>query len=345
MLTSCKKNLEDDLPPLDTAKKEVISNYSATIFAGNETAASVDGTGRDAKFYQINKITVDQAGNVYVLEVAKSGNSFFKIRKVTPGGITSTIFNGGEGAVGVTGKIYKILDIATKADGTLYVLASMANSAITTYEGGISKVYQEYGVYKLNGDVLVDVSVSNTMANYGAQPSTWVAEHNLLSNITVDAGGTLYGAYKANIVGAGTKVYQITPNPKLIEGNTSAVIAATLTAGAAGAAYASTESDILKITASGVSKIFTFPAVKTSFKPKLAGSFNGNLIIYGDVYDKANAFKGTGFYTIKTDGTVVTKSLLNTPVNVVAALMVAGKIYYVVQITSGAYVIYKVTLD
>jgi hypothetical protein len=348
MFTSCKRNIDEDLPPIDTAKREVISNYSPTIFVGNETAASVDGTGREARFYQINKVTADKAGNVYVLEAARAGNSFFKIRKVTTAGVTTTIFSGGRDSLGFRGKIYKILDIAVGFDGSVYTLAFMVNSAITTIDGGVSKTYQEYGTYKLSADTLAKVSVSTTMANLGAQPSSWVAAHNLLTNIAVDAGGTVYGAYTpASPAGtaAGTKIYQVTPNPVRIDGNTDGIFGATLTAGAAGTAYASTATNILKITATGVSSIFTFPTVRTNFKPKLAGAFNGNLVVYGDVYDKANVFKGTGFYTIKTDGTIVTKSILNVPVNVVGAVMVAGKIYYAIQLNSGAYMIHKITLD
>jgi hypothetical protein len=351
LLTSCKRNFEDDLPIIDTAKKEVISTLQPTIFAGNESAASVDGIGREAKFYQIIKLSADQAGNVYVLEAAKPGNALHKIRKINANGVTSTVFNGGENIV-VNGsiqrnKVYKVLDIAVRADGSVYALASMINNTITYNIDNTTKYYQEYGTYKLSGDSLTRVSVSSTIASL-SNTNSWVAIHNLLTNIAMDANGSLYGAYTPAGTGnpAATKVYQITPNPALLNFNTDAIQSSTLTGDAAGALYASTPTDVMKITASGASSIFTFPTAKTSFKPKLVGNLSDNLFVYGDIFDKAKVFKGTGFYTLKSDGTVVNKGILSTVVNPISvAAATNSKLYYAIQLNTGGYLIYKVTLE
>ncbi len=65
-----------------------------STFAGSGAQGSSDGPGTSASFYQPNAITVDNIGNVYV---GDDGNNV--IRKITPGGLVSTL----AGAVGIIG--------------------------------------------------------------------------------------------------------------------------------------------------------------------------------------------------------------------------------------------------
>jgi len=64
-----------------------------TTFAGSGLRAFSDGTGIDVAFAEPNGVAIDATGNVYV---ADAGNN--RIRKITPGGVTSTL--AGSGASG-----------------------------------------------------------------------------------------------------------------------------------------------------------------------------------------------------------------------------------------------------
>jgi sugar lactone lactonase YvrE len=57
-----------------------------TTFAGNGNKNSVDGTGTSASFNSPFAIATDSNGNVYVTD-----NGSYKIRKITPGGVVSTL--------------------------------------------------------------------------------------------------------------------------------------------------------------------------------------------------------------------------------------------------------------
>jgi hypothetical protein len=341
LLTSCAKNNQSDVDPDDTTKpgtETAIPILSATTFVGNEVAGSSDGVGSAVKFNQIIKLTADKAGNVYVLDDAKPGSSSFKIRKVSTVGVATTIYDGA--LIQPRTKIFKLLDIASNADGVIYVLAHSVE--YLPPGNGVQMANREYGVYKVEAGDLKKVSVS--AVTISDNNFAWVAPHNLVDNITLDASGNVYGAYKPT--GGVTKVYQIYPNPVVISGNTDAVAPVTLTGDAAGTLYASTTINIVKITGTGVSSFFTFPALKSTFKPKVVGGQAGNLIVYGDIYNAANEFKGTGFYKVKADGTVVSKAIMGNPVNIVGtAVGASGKFYYAIQLNQGGYMIYKATFD
>jgi hypothetical protein len=341
LLTSCAKNNQDDVDPDGTTKpgtETAIPNLSATTFVGNEIAGSSDGVGNAVKFNQIIKLTADKAGNIYVLDDAKPGSSSFKIRKVSAVGVATTIYDGA--LIQPRTKMFKLLDIASNADGVIYVLA---NSVEYLPPGnGVQMANREYGVYKVEAGDLKKVSVSGVTIS--DNNFAWVAPHNLVDNITVDAAGNVYGAYKPT--GGAAKVYQIYPNPGVINGNTDAVVPVTLTGDAAGTLYAGTTTNILKITTTGVNSVFTFPAVKSTYISKVLGSQSGNLFVFGDIYNTANEFKGTGFYKVKADGTIVSKAIMPNPANIVGmAAGASGKFYYAIQLNQGGYMIYKATFD
>lgn len=345
LLSSCKPEEGIDVSPKNTATFDV-QTLGATIFAGGEGAASVDGTGRAAKFYQLIKLTSDKNGNLYVLESPKPGNQVFKIRKITSAGVTSTIFNGDE-VSSQQRRTYMVFDIATAADGNIYAVASMRNGNFTYRIDNASMYYNEYGTYKLSGDSLTRVSISSAITN--KTDASWVAAHNLLSNVAVDANGTVFGSIGIRSVGSVAsppKVFQITPTPTLLPGNTDGLVPTTITGDAAGTVYASTGKAIVKLNSSGISTVFTFPAQKTAFKPKLIGTLSGNLYVYGDVYNAANEFKGIGIYILKPDGTILKRAILNSSVNIVSATITpSGTVYYAVELANGGFIVYKANFD
>ncbi|MCL2725012.1 MAG: NHL repeat-containing protein [Polyangiaceae bacterium] len=114
------------------------SSCNVSILAGSGAAKDVDGTGSNAAFDGPEGLTVDASGNVYVTEWG--GN---KIRKVTPGGVVSTIAgNGTAGHIDGTGMgatFNEPTGIAVDTDGNLYV-AEVGNNDIRkiTPDGSVS---------------------------------------------------------------------------------------------------------------------------------------------------------------------------------------------------------------
>jgi len=68
-------------------RKIVISSRRVTTIAGTGTAGNADGAGlTEARFDKPIGVAVDSSGNVYVADLEN-----FLIRKITPGGVVSTL--------------------------------------------------------------------------------------------------------------------------------------------------------------------------------------------------------------------------------------------------------------
>ena len=93
-----------------------------TLAGGSGATGAADGTGSAARFENPVGLGVDAGGNVFV---ADSGNS--TLRKVTPGGVVTTI-GGSPGSIGSTdgvgtaARFNHPTDIAVNAAGTLYIV-------------------------------------------------------------------------------------------------------------------------------------------------------------------------------------------------------------------------------
>ncbi|HMD61991.1 MAG TPA: immunoglobulin domain-containing protein, partial [Opitutaceae bacterium] len=100
-----------------------------TTLAGTPGSGNSDGTGPAAQFNLPSGVAVDGSGNVYVADLNN-----YTIRKITPGGVVSTLAGtpgaaGSADGTGAAARFYVPYDVAVDASGNLYV-ADTGNETI-----------------------------------------------------------------------------------------------------------------------------------------------------------------------------------------------------------------------
>jgi sugar lactone lactonase YvrE len=158
-----------------------------TTLAGDGTAGYADGTGTAVKFNYPYGVAVDSVGNVYVADFYN-----FRIRKVTPAGVVTTLAGSSSGYADGTGTAAQFRGpsgVAVDSAGTLYV----------TDNNRIRKV--------TSAGVVTTLAGSTTGSSYVDGTGT-AAQFCVPSGVAVDSAGNVYVADTNN-----HRIRKITPQP------------------------------------------------------------------------------------------------------------------------------------
>jgi gliding motility-associated-like protein len=157
------------------AIRKITSDGIVTTLAGGSYGFK-DGTGLEAKFSEINAITIDKQGNLYVSDVTNNA-----IRKITPAGVVTTL--AGNGTAGFTnGKgtdatFYNPISLTCDANDNIYV---------TDYNDVIRKITPQGDVTTFAGSG----NAANVNGNIktGGLVKTLVVPINVESSLAITIG-------------------------------------------------------------------------------------------------------------------------------------------------------------
>lgn len=147
---------------------------AVSTLAGSGVAAYADGTGTAASFNNPLALAVDGAGSVYLLD-----GSNYRLRKITPGGVVSTLAGSGAAAfadgAGTAASFYTPTGIALGAAGNLYI-ADRDTERIRMYTAATGVM-----------STVAGIGIASYADGNGAE-----AGFNAPNAVAVDALGTVY---------------------------------------------------------------------------------------------------------------------------------------------------------
>ena len=120
-----------------TRIKKITSNGTVTTVAGTAVSGYKDGDLSTATFVNLENITIDINGTIYVTDNEWSNNrgstGYYFIRKITVLGIVTTVKDGNEGEL----RLHYPRGLASDKEGNLYVCASISHCIKKITPGGI----------------------------------------------------------------------------------------------------------------------------------------------------------------------------------------------------------------
>ena len=207
--------------------RKVAPDGIITTYAGTGTAGFSGDTGpaTSAQLSQPQGVAVDAAGNLFIVDTSNS-----RVRKVTPGGIITTVAgNGLAGYTGDTGSatsasIRNPLGLAVDAMGDLFI-ADYGNNVVR----------------KVTAGIITTVAGNGTAGYSGDGSNAITARLNAPQGVTVDAAGNLFIADKNNNV-----VREVTPDGLIttVAGNTTGGVFADGDGGPASSAQLGDDQDV-----------------------------------------------------------------------------------------------------
>lgn len=157
------------------AQSNYATPYTFTTLAGDALSGIADGTGSAAGFDNPRGVATDGSGNVYVADTLS-----YTIRKVTPGGLVTTLAGeaGESGSTDGTGSAARFaFPVAVAADGT-----------------GNVYVTDNHTIRKITPAGVVTTLAGMPGISGSADGAGSAARFSFLSGVAVDGSGTLYVA-------------------------------------------------------------------------------------------------------------------------------------------------------
>jgi len=162
--------------------RKLTSGGAVTTLAGQAgTPGSADGTGSAARFYYPYGVAVDNTGNVYVADTSNH-----TIRKVTPGGVVTTLAGlagswGSADGTGSAARFYQPFGVAVDGAGNVYVADSYNHTIRRVTPGGAAS------------------TLAGLAGSVGSADGTAsAARFNAPNGVTVDGAGNVYVAEYGN---------------------------------------------------------------------------------------------------------------------------------------------------
>lgn len=199
-----------------TTSPGIFTIYGVSTLAGINQDYYGDGAGKQAYFSVPKGLATDVNGNIYVTDFQNQ-----RIRKVTPGGVTTTIagngMNGSQDGVGSNASFNEPLDVAVDGNGVIYVADNASNKirkittdgTVTTFanisepislgvdqNGNVFVGCSQYGgaVYKFTRDGTKSIIAGDTMERAHVDGQGSAARFAGPAVLTVDANGNVYVA-------------------------------------------------------------------------------------------------------------------------------------------------------